>query len=79
MSRQEAVEQYARALKRGRKLYKDCLIRGRYPYPQVLDEILDNTMVAGQVDMGVKEIPMDQLPAPKQRGGAPPLRPIFSR
>ena len=68
MSRQEAVEQYARALKRGRKLYKDCLIRGRYPYPQVLDEILDNTMVAGQVDMGVKEIPMDQVTGTKTEG-----------
>ena len=40
MSRQEAVEQYNRALRQGRKCYKDCVLRGRYPDPQVLDEIL---------------------------------------
>ena len=41
MSRQEAAEQYSRAQKRGRKSYKSCILRGRYPYPQVLDEILE--------------------------------------
>ena len=39
MSRQEAAAQYAAALKQGRKTYHDCVLRGRYPYPQVLDEI----------------------------------------
>ena len=39
MNRQEALEQYGKALKRGRKTYRDCVLRGRYPYPQVLDEI----------------------------------------
>ena len=48
MSRQEATEQYSRALKAGQKNYKDCVLHGRYPYPQVLDEILDDSMVAGR-------------------------------
>ena len=52
MSRQEAAAQYQEALKRGRKTYKDRVLRGQYPYPQVLDEILNDTMTAGQVDMG---------------------------
>ena len=58
MSRQEAAEQYSRAQKRGRKSYKSCILRGRYPYPQVLDEILEESMTAGQVELGLAEIPL---------------------
>lgn len=61
MSRQEAMEQYARALRQGRRTYKSRVLQGRYPYPQVLDEILDETMTAGQADMGVVEIPSDRI------------------
>ena len=68
MSRQEAVEQYARALKQGRRQYKDCVLHARYPYPQVLDEILDNASLAGQVDMGVLEIPTELVIGTKTAG-----------
>ncbi len=61
MSRQEAAAQYQEALKRGRKTYKERILRGQYPYPQVLDEILDDTMTAGQVDMGLLEIPSNRI------------------
>ncbi len=64
----EATEQYNWALKQGRKCYKDCILHGRYPYPQVLDEILDGAVVAGQVDLGVIEIPMDQITGTKTEG-----------
>ena len=57
MGRQEAMEQYTKSLKLGQKNYKEQIIRGKYPYPQVLDEILDENMVAGRADMGVLEIP----------------------
>lgn len=49
MSRQEAAEQYLVALKAGQKCRKECLIQGKYPYPQVLDEIFDESMAAGRV------------------------------
>ncbi len=68
MSRQEATEQYSRALKAGQKNYKDCVLHGRYPYPQVLDEILDDSMVAGRADMGVIEIPTEQITGTKTAG-----------
>lgn len=68
MSRQEAAAQYATALKQGRKTYHDCVLRGRYPYPQVLDEIISETMVAGQMDLGVVEIPIDQIKGTKSAG-----------
>ena len=68
MSRQEAAAQYQEALKRGRKTYKDRVLRGQYPYPQVLDEILNDTMTAGQVDMGLLEIPSNRIRGTKTQG-----------
>ncbi len=68
MSRQEATEQYARALRLGQKNYKECIVQGRYPYPQVLDEILDENLVTGRVDMGVLEIPTEQIVGTKTAG-----------
>ena len=68
MNRQEASSQYASALKQGRKAYKEALVRGRYPYPQVLDEIISDSMVAGQTELGVMEIPIDQIVGTKTAG-----------
>ena len=41
MSRQEAVEQYGKALKQGQRAYRADVLQGRYPYPPVLDEVLE--------------------------------------
>ncbi len=68
MNRQEAVEQYNKAVRQGKKCYKDCVLHARYPYPQVLDEILDTAMTVGQVDMGVLEIPTEQVVGTKSLG-----------
>ena len=50
------------------KAYKEALVRGRYPYPQVLDEIISDSMVAGQTELGVMEIPIDQIVGTKTAG-----------
>lgn len=68
MSRQEANELYREALKAGQKCYKKSVVQGRYPYLQVLDEILDDSMVAGRVNLGVIEIPIDQIVGTKTEG-----------
>lgn len=68
MSRKEAMTQYSKALRQGRRTYKDCVLHGRYPYLQILDEILSNAMIAGQVDLGVIEVPMDQITGTKTEG-----------
>ena len=68
MNRQEATAQYASALKQGRKAYKEALVQGRYPYPQVLDEIISESMVAGQLELGVMEIPTSQIAGTKTAG-----------
>ena len=61
MSRQEALQQFRQALKAGQKCYRDCVHRGRYPYPQVLEERLRGCAVAGRVDLGVLDIPIAQI------------------
>lgn len=67
-NRQEAADQYSKALKLGQKNYKEQVLRGNYPYPQVLDEILDENLVAGRVEMGVLEIPTEQIIGTKTAG-----------
>ena len=61
MSQLEASNKYAQALKAGQKTYRECVLKGRYPYLQILDEILSDSMVGGQLDLGVIDIPADQI------------------
>ncbi len=68
MTRQDALEQYQHAQKLGQKQYRSDVLHGRYPYPQVLDEILDESQSAGQVEMGLLEIPADQIVGTKTVG-----------
>ena len=68
MTRQEALEHYLKSMKAGQKSYRAAVMRGKYPYPQVLDEILDESMDAGRVELGVVEIPSDQIVGTKTAG-----------
>ena len=81
MSRQEAVDQYRRALKAGQKCYRDCVRAGKYPYVQVLEPLLQGAMIAGRVDLGVLEIPIGQIAgvntAGRQTAFAPNFMPIL--
>ena len=56
MLRQEAAEQYVKSVKSGQKCYRNAILHGKYPYPQVLDEILDESMSADHVELGLVEI-----------------------
>lgn len=64
----EASEQYQKALKQGRKVHRENVHRGKYPYLQALDDILDDAMVAGQVDLGIIEIPIEKIVGTKTSG-----------
>lgn len=68
MSRQEALEQYSRALKAGEKYYKSAVSRGGYPYPLVLDDILDEASVAGRAGLGLVDIPAELIVGTKSAG-----------
>ena len=64
----EAQLQYAAALKAGQKCYKEAVLKGEYPYPQVLDEILDEHFAAGRAELGVIDVPMDRIVGTKSKG-----------
>lgn len=68
MSRQEAIDQYNHALKAGQKFYKTALARGGYPYPPALDNMLDETTVAGRASMGLVNIPSELIVGTKTAG-----------
>lgn len=65
---QEAQEEYIRALRQGQKEYKALLASGKNPYPAVLDEILDTNTGETVIDMGVVEIPVEQITGIKTAG-----------
>ena len=77
MSRQEAMEQYCKSMRKGRKEYKSCVLQGRYPYPHALDEFLTEVMTAGQVELGLVEIPLDQVAGTKTQGRQSSFSPDF--
>jgi basic membrane lipoprotein Med (substrate-binding protein (PBP1-ABC) superfamily) len=75
LSRTEAAEAYRNAHKRALKTYRDDADHGRYPYPQVLDDLLDGAHVAGRIELGVINIPTDRVVGTVTAG----RRTVFSR
>ena len=68
--RVEAVQYYQQALKAGRKSHRQDVQRGRYPFLQILDEILTDHMIAGEIDLGTMEIPTDKIVGTKSDDGS---------
>ena len=66
--RTEAVEQYNIALKQGQKYMKNAILRGEYPYPLVLDEIVQESSIAGYSDLGILNIPTERVIGTKSAG-----------
>ena len=56
-----SLEHYLKAQKQGLKSYKDSISKGRYPYLPVLDEILSHAEIDGEVNLGVEDIPLNQV------------------
>ena len=61
MSRQQASNQYGRALRAGQKYHHSCVSRGEYPYTKVLSDVFNEYMAASQVDVGLVDIPMELI------------------
>ena len=68
MGRLEAIDQYNTALREGKKFYKTALSRGEYPYPQVLDELVDPGETAGVMNLGALDIPIERVVGTKTEG-----------
>ncbi len=57
----EAIEQYRAALRSGQKYYQNAVGHGKFPYPQVLENICPEYMAAARQELGVLEIPTDLI------------------
>lgn len=60
--------QYANAQKLGRKQYQEAVSRGEYPYLTALDDILANTEIVSEVNLGIIDVPLDKIVGTKTRG-----------
>lgn len=56
-----ALAHYKRALRQGRKEYQANLAKGVYPYLQVLEEITSNIETESEVNLGLVDVPIDQI------------------
>ena len=57
MSLQIAKDEYAQALRRGHKEYRELIAAGRSPHPIVLDDILEDSPAYAHQEIGVVEVP----------------------
>ena len=64
----ECKEHYQQALKAANKEQRHHVQRGTYPYLQVLDDILPAYMTAGEVNLGLINIPIDKIVGTKTKG-----------
>ena len=77
MSRKEAVEEYAKALKEGQKEYKECIQKAMDPNPAVLDEILSPEAADTCVNVGLVNVPMHRIVGTKTAGRVSAFTPTF--
>ncbi len=68
MKSEDASYQYQLAYKEGKKYYDTCVAEGKYPYMQVLEEILNQKSANGAFHVGTLEIPIERIVGSVARG-----------
>ena len=63
-----AIQDYSNARRLGLKAYRQDMSAGRHPYLKVLDELLPFAETAGETDLGLIEIPIEQIVGTKTAG-----------
>jgi len=63
-----AINDYAAALKKGKRNYQLSLSKGAYPYLPALDDILSYTEVTASVNLGLMDIPLSKIVGTKTAG-----------
>lgn len=63
-----ALYDYSGALRQGRRRYQEAVAKGQYPYLPVLDDILANTDIVSEVNLGVIDIPLERVVGTKTQG-----------
>lgn len=61
------IEDYRKACKRGRREVSEAIAHGRYPYLPALDDVLGDGHGAGEMPVGVREIPTELVVGTKTR------------
>ena len=51
-----SLNDYVKAQKLGEKRYQAALSKNEYPYLPVLDELITNSDIAGEVNLGLQHI-----------------------
>ena len=64
----QAQEEYAQALKMGLKEYKLLSAAEKNPYPEVLDDLLEGRTGDSIEDLGILEVPIEQIVGTKAAG-----------
>lgn len=59
---------YLEALRRGKKEQKKCLLLGRFPYLPVLDEILTHQNILTEQNLGLVQIPLENVVGTSTKG-----------
>lgn len=59
---------YLEALRRGKKEQKKCILKGRFPYLPVLDEILTHQNILTEQNLGLVQIPLDHVVGTSTKG-----------
>lgn len=63
-----ASNDYAAALRQGRRSYRAALTKGEYPYLPILDEMISYTEVASIDNVGIMDIPLSKIVGTKTVG-----------
>lgn len=53
-----SVQDYMSASKMGKRAYHACMNKGRYPYLPVLENIVDESDIESEVNLGIDQIPL---------------------
>ena len=77
MNRQDAVEQYEKALKEGMREYRECIQKKVSPSPIVLDDILEPEAAETSINVGLVDIPIDRIVGVKNAGRISAFTPTF--
>ena len=64
----EARTHYEKAQKAALKYYRGAVARGLYPYPPVLDDMVEESQLAGRQDLGLMDIPAELIVGTKAAG-----------
>ena len=77
MSRQEAMEEYQKALKLGKLEVREAQSRGRSPNPEVLDQVVGDIAADRSIHVGLVEIPSERIVGTKTAGRITAFSPGF--